>query len=76
VRAGDGICQVALPFPSPARVIKAEPMAARLAADYREFVARTKADGAFWRKANKLAEAARLYRITQAVADQTRRERE
>ncbi len=51
-------------------------MAARLAADYREFVARTKADGAFWRKANKLAEAARLYRITQAVADQTRRERE
>jgi hypothetical protein len=30
-------------------------------ADYREFVASTKADGAFWRKANKLTEAARLY---------------
>jgi len=70
------ICRVALPFPRSAPVITAEPMAARQAAAYRELVANIKADGAFWRKARRLAAAARLYRITRAMADQTRRERE
>jgi hypothetical protein len=66
------IGRVVLPFPSSAPVITPDPMAARLAAGSHEFVDGIKADGTFWPTANRLAATARLYRLTRAMADQTR----
>ncbi|WP_124606208.1 MULTISPECIES: hypothetical protein [unclassified Burkholderia] len=61
------ICQVDLPVGRPIPLVAPEPMDARVAADYRYFVAVIRYQKGFWREAAVLADAARYHQRAQAL---------